>query len=60
MKSDERLVYVSLPYATFLLCIDQGRIVDAPPIASWAIGLSERKVASYYRAKGARFTEITE
>jgi hypothetical protein len=49
---------VSLPYATFGLAIKNGVCVAAPPIAYWAIGRDERKVAAYYRSKGATFRPL--
>ena len=51
-------VWVSLPYATFGLRIDQGLIVEAPPIAHWTVGLPEARVAAYYRKKGAVFARV--
>lgn len=50
-----RWVWVSLPYATFGIAVRDGVVVDAAPIARWAIGKSERRVADYYRRKGAVF-----
>jgi len=49
---------VSLPYATFALCVRDGRVVDAAPIAKWAIGKDEREVAAYYRKRGAKFEDL--
>lgn len=51
-------IYVSLPYATFLLGVSQGRVVEAAPIARWALGRSERAVAGFYRGKGATFVRL--
>ena len=56
--SDRRWIWVSLPYATFALVVESGRIVMAPPIAAWTIGKIEGQVADYYRARGATFREI--
>lgn len=53
-------VWVSLPYATFGLGIEDGKIVEAPPIARWVIGKSEMWVASYYRRKGATFIVLDD
>lgn len=52
-------VRVELSYATFGLRIEEGRVVEAPPIARWALGRTERQVADYYRHKGARFERLT-
>ena len=54
----ERWIWVSLPHATFALCIADGCVTEAPPIARWAIGRDERKVAAHYRAQGAVFREL--
>lgn len=50
-----RWMWVSLPHATFALAASGGRIVDAAPIARWAVGKPEREVAAYFRRHGARF-----
>ncbi len=55
---DEQWVWVSLSYATFGIAVRQGRVVDAAPIARWAIGKDERFVADYYRKKGAIFVRL--
>jgi hypothetical protein len=54
----DRWVWVSMEYATFALGITNGRVSDAPPIARWAIGQDERRVAGFYRAKGAVFRDL--
>lgn len=54
----ERWIWVSVSYATFALCVRNGRIVEAPPIARWAIGRDERDVADFYRRKGAIFRDL--
>jgi hypothetical protein len=51
-----KLIHVSLPYATFGLICRNGTVVQAPPIARWAIGKTEAAVADYYRRRGATFT----
>lgn len=56
-----RWIYVSLPYATFAVQERDGVIVDAAPIARWAIGKTSKFVADYWRwkTKGrARFEVI--
>lgn len=53
-----RWIWVSLAYATFALATEDGIVVDAAPVAKWAIGKNEKYVADYYRRKGARFAEI--
>ena len=54
----ERWIWVSLSYATFGLAVRDGIVVDAAPIARWAIGKPEQKVADFYRSKGARFVRL--
>jgi hypothetical protein len=51
-------IWVSLSYATFGIRVERGRVVDAAPIARWAIGKSERFVADYYRRRGAIFQRL--
>lgn len=52
-------VWVSLPYATFGIAVEGGRVRDAAPIARWAIGKDERVVAAYFRRRGATFVRLT-
>jgi hypothetical protein len=52
-------VRVELRYATFAVLVQDGFVVDAAPIARWAIGRPEVAVASYYRRRGARFDRLT-
>lgn len=56
----ERLIWVSLPWATFGLAVSDGLVADAPPIARWALGRSEHEVAAYYQARGAEFRAAEE
>lgn len=53
-------VWVSLPWATFGLEVQDGHVVDAAPIARWAIGKPEADVAAYYRRRGAQFARLPE
>lgn len=53
-----RWIWVSLPYATFALAVEAGRVVQAAPIAGWAIGQPEHRVADFYRRRGAEFREL--
>lgn len=54
----ERLVYVELPYATYGLVVEDGQVVDAPPIAHWMVGKSEHEVAAWIARKGGRGTPL--
>ena len=51
-------VWVSLPWATFGLRVEGGRVVEAAPIARWTVGKPERVVADHYRARGAVFERL--
>ena len=42
---------VTLPYATFILGTDDGKVTTAPG-AEWAQGRSTRDVAAYFRRRG--------
>jgi len=55
MRDDrvKRWIWVSLPYATFGVAVAEGVVVEAPPIAKWALGRDERKVVGYFRRRGA-------
>lgn len=53
-----RLIRVELSYAVFGVLARDGIVIDAAPIAGWAIDRPEREVADYYRRKGARFSEV--
>lgn len=55
-----RWIWVSLPYATFAVVVRDGVVVDAAPIARWAIGKPEEKVATFYRRKGATFVPLDD
>jgi len=54
------VIQVSLPHATFGLVVHDGWVVDAAPIARWAIGKRERYVADYFRRRGARFERVED
>lgn len=51
-------IWVSLPYATFGIETREGEVVNAAPIARWAMGRPERDVAEFYRRKGAQFARL--
>ncbi len=53
----ERWFWISLPYATFGVAIRSGVVVDAAPIARWALGKPARAL-SFYRRKGAEIVEL--
>jgi hypothetical protein len=45
--------WISLPYATFGVAVENGKVVRTAPIASWARGKEWLLVESWYRRKGA-------
>lgn len=47
----EKLYWVSLPYATFGIISKDGWVIDAAPIAKWAIGKTMNEVWKYYTYK---------
>lgn len=51
-------IWVSLSYATFGIRVEKGIVVEAAPIARWAVGKPEGFVADYFRRKGARFERL--
>lgn len=51
-------VWVSLPWATFGLRVEGGRVVEAPPIARWCVGRDEVEIADYWRRRGAVFVRL--
>lgn len=53
-------IWVSLPWATFGLRVEDGVVKEAAPIARWCIGRSEREVAAYWRRRGARFERLPD
>lgn len=55
---DGDLIWVKAPGATYGLVVKDGRVVEAPPIARWAVGEPERTVAQYLRHRGAVFKRI--
>lgn len=56
----DRWIWVSLPYATFAIITNGGRVVDAAPIARKSVGRDERAVAAYYRRQGGRFAPLPD
>lgn len=56
--TEPRWIWVSLPYATFGIAVRDGKVIDAAPIARRSIGREERRVADYYRRRGARFVRL--
>lgn len=52
--SSATLIYVDLPYACFGLEAHEGVVVDAAPIARWAVGRPLEEVRRYFEKKGLR------
>lgn len=56
----DRWIRVVMPRAVFAVVVRDGVVVDAAPIARWAVGQDERKVAAWFRARGARFEPLRD
>jgi len=51
--------WISLPHATFAVSTGpDGRVVEAPPIARWAIGKPIEQVTGFYERKGAEVRDL--
>ena len=46
-------LWISLPYATYGIEIENGRVTKAAPIARWMVGETEAEVARWLMKKGA-------
>jgi hypothetical protein len=59
----KRWIWVSLPWATFAIAVQNGRIVDGPPYA-WAVvrklGNDERKLAAHWQGPRTEFRDLGE
>lgn len=51
-------MWVSLSFATFLLEIKDHVVIDAPPIARYAIGWRDKRAADYFKGRGARLEAV--
>jgi len=51
-------VLVLLPHSNFGFRVEKGVVVEAPPLADWALGMSAVRVLSYYLARGAKFARV--
>ena len=47
-----KLIWVSLPYATYGIEVDNGIVTDAAPIAKWMVGKDTQFVKSWIAKKG--------
>jgi hypothetical protein len=50
-----RLIWVSLPYATFGIYVKDRRVVDAAPIGAWMIGKDTDFIRKWINKKGGRW-----
>ncbi len=53
-----RMIWVSLPRATFALVVDDGRVVAAAPYGRHYIGQDEHRAAARLRAAGAALVPL--
>lgn len=51
-------VLVLLPHSNFGFRVAAGVVVEAPPLADWALGLPVINVLAYYRHQGASFARV--
>lgn len=51
-------LWVSQKHATFLLIVENGIVVDAPPIARWTLGKDVKWLKAYYRFREVEVREI--
>ena len=52
----ESILVVELPFATFGLVIVNGHVVDAAPIARYAVGWKVKRAVDYFTRRGAVVT----
>ena len=55
---DGDLIQVTQGPYCYGLIVWGGKVVDAAPVARWAIGEDERKVARYLAQRGATFRRV--
>ena len=53
-------LWVSQEHATFLLVVEKGIVVDAPPIARWTLGKDAKWLKNYYRLREVDVRELQE
>lgn len=51
-------VWVSLPYATYGIAHENGRVVQAPPIAGWMVGKSTVYVSRWLQGRHAQIVHL--
>lgn len=60
MAPVRRVIHIELPYAAFGITCEGGVVTEVPPIARWALGAEERRVARYFRRRDAKITIVEE
>lgn len=59
-SADRWLIWVSFPWATFGLEVDEDQtVVDAPPIARYTVGWGAGHAKSYFLGRGARVVVLS-
>lgn len=53
--SGRKTVWVNLPYATFGIEVDGGRVVDAAPIGKWMIGKETSAIRKWIASKNGKW-----
>jgi hypothetical protein len=51
-------VLVLLPNSNFGFRVVNGVVVEAPPLADWAVNMPAVTVLTYYMQRGARFARV--
>lgn len=54
-----KIIWVSLPYATYGIEVENGKVIDAAPIARWMIGKDTRFIREWIAAKGGVWKVLT-
>lgn len=49
---------IDIPYAYFAIAIKDGKLVDAAPIAKWALGKTQDYFFNWVKKKGGRIIKI--
>jgi hypothetical protein len=57
MNEADAIVWVSLPWAAFGLVVHDGYVVEAAPIARYAIGWSVDQATAYFASRGGEISQ---
>jgi hypothetical protein len=51
VSGQSKWIWVSLPYATFGILVDGGKVIDAAPIANWMKGKDTHSIREWINKK---------